>query len=89
MNEKIQKIYEDYGQLHEEGCEINDEGGSFDGCSCAVKTMAEEIVSLMENEVLKSGTVQALAERERVIGILDKLNLGGQLDGIIEEIQNV
>ena len=39
----IQEIYEDYGQLHEEGCELNYEGGSFDGCTCAVKSMVEEI----------------------------------------------
>lgn len=44
MNDKIQKIYEDYGQLHEEGCELNDEGGSFDGCTCAVKTMVQELI---------------------------------------------
>ncbi len=39
---EIQKIYEDYGQLHEEYCEINREDGSDDGCNCAVKTMVEE-----------------------------------------------
>lgn len=43
--DKLKKIYEEYGQLHEDGCEINDEGGSWDGCTCAVRTMVNEIVT--------------------------------------------
>lgn len=39
----IQEIYEDYGQLHID-CELNDEGGSFDGCTCAVRKMVEDVV---------------------------------------------
>ncbi len=42
--EEIKKIYEEYGQLHEEFCELNYENGSFDGCTCAVKTMVEDLV---------------------------------------------
>ena len=49
MKEKIQEIYEEYGQLHEEECELNDEDGSFDGCTCAVKVMVEEIVKLLSD----------------------------------------
>ena len=45
--EEIKNIYEDYGQLHEEFCELNYEGGSFDGCTCAVKRMVEELVKLL------------------------------------------
>lgn len=44
MKDKIQKIIEDYGQLHEDNCELNHEGGSWDGCTCAVKNCADEIV---------------------------------------------
>lgn len=54
MKETIQKIYEDYGQLHEEGCELNDEGGSFDGCTCAVKTMVEEIINEIDDDTAKA-----------------------------------
>jgi len=43
--EKLKKIYEEYGQIHEDYCGINDEGGSDDGCTCAVKTMVTEIVT--------------------------------------------
>lgn len=53
MENKITKIYEDYGQLHEEGCELNDEGGSFDGCTCAVKSMVQEIITALKEECEK------------------------------------
>ena len=46
MKDKIKQIYEEYGQLHEEGCELNYEGGSFDGCTCDVKSMVEELAVL-------------------------------------------
>ena len=47
MEEKIIEIYEEFGQIHEVGCELNLEGGSFDGCTCAVKPMVKEIVVLL------------------------------------------
>ena len=53
MNKKIQEIYEDYGQLHEENCELNFEGGSFDGCTCAVKSMVEEILKEVEKQKIE------------------------------------
>jgi len=49
--EKIQKITDEYGQLHEEGCEINDEGGSFDGCDCAMKSLSEEVAQLLTQQL--------------------------------------
>ncbi len=44
MKENIEKITDEYGQLHEEDCELNQEDGSDDGCTCAVKNMTEDIV---------------------------------------------
>lgn len=43
--EEIKKIYEEYGQIHEDTCELNSEYGSDDGCTCAVKSMIVEIVT--------------------------------------------
>ena len=47
MNEfskELAKIYEDYGQIHEEYCELNAEDGCDDGCTCAVKSMVKKTV---------------------------------------------
>lgn len=70
--EKLKKIYEEYGQLHEEYCAINDEGGSDDGCTCAVKNMVSEIVTELvryisydlkcENEEQRKGCVRLYLE---------------------------
>ena len=49
-SKKIVEIYEDYGLLHEKGCELNDEDGSFDGCTCAIKEMAQEIIHQIRKE---------------------------------------
>jgi hypothetical protein len=43
----------------------------------------------LEHERLHGGVTQALAERERILGIIDEMNLGGQLNGIIEKIKCV
>jgi hypothetical protein len=34
MNQTWQEQIEEYGDLHNADCDINDEGGSFDGCHC-------------------------------------------------------
>lgn len=47
IKDKIEKIYEDYGQIHEEKCELNFEDGSYDGCTCAVKDMVKELIELL------------------------------------------
>ena len=44
MNNEIEKITDEYGQLHELNCALNDEGGSFDGCDCAMKSLVKELV---------------------------------------------
>ena len=44
MNEDIKKIIDDYGQLHEDYCDLNDENGDGE-CTCAVKSMVGEIVT--------------------------------------------
>ena len=45
IKEEIEEITDEYGQLHESECELNDESGSLDGCTCAMKNMQDEIVS--------------------------------------------
>lgn len=44
LYEKIEKITDDYGQLHTDDCPLNYEDGSDNGCECAVKSMTKEIV---------------------------------------------
>ena len=46
----IREIYEDYGQIHTD-CELNQEYGSFDGCTCVVRTMVEEIVEYLSHDM--------------------------------------
>jgi hypothetical protein len=48
-----------------------------------------DLINLINNKKLEGGITQALAERERILGILDDYNLGGQLNGIIEKINEV
>ena len=50
-NLTIKETYEEYGQLHEINCELNQEGGSFDGCTCAVKSMVEEIIEYLSYDM--------------------------------------
>lgn len=45
IREEIDKITDDYGQLHEKDCDLNNEDGSFDGCTCAMKSLSNEVVS--------------------------------------------
>ena len=47
----------------------------------------EQNLEDIEYAKLEGGIIQALAERERILGIIDEYNLGGQLDGIIEQIK--
>ena len=48
-----------------------------------------DVINLINNSKLEGGITQALAERERILGIIDEYNLGGQFNGIIEQIKNV
>jgi hypothetical protein len=45
IQEDIEKITDDYGQLHEQNCSLNNEEGSDDGCDCAVKEMVKEVIT--------------------------------------------
>lgn len=45
VKKDIENITDEYGQLHEENCELNSEGGSFDGCTCAMKSLSDELVT--------------------------------------------
>jgi len=51
MGNTINEIAGEYGQLHEEGCALNREGGSDDGCDCAVKEMVKEIVECLSYDM--------------------------------------
>ena len=53
------------------------------------KEAENDVYNLIDNLCLEAGAVQALAERERILGIVDEYNLGGQLNGIIELIKKV
>ena len=53
------------------------------------KEAENDVYNLTDNLRLEAGVVQALAERERILGIVDEYNLGGQLNGIIELIKKV
>jgi len=52
MKKTIENILEDFGQIHEEYCELNQEGGSDYGCSCAVKSMVTEICNKIKADLL-------------------------------------
>ena|SRR3990167_1706699 len=49
--EKVQKITDEYGQLHEEFCDLNNKDGSFDGCDCAMKFLSEEVAKLFTQQL--------------------------------------
>ncbi len=47
FKEKIEEITGEYGYLHQEDCDINNEGGSYEGCNCAMKNMIKEVVEFV------------------------------------------
>lgn len=49
IREEIEKITDDYGQLHKEECDLNSEGGSYEGCDCAMRGLVEQVVSFIIN----------------------------------------
>jgi hypothetical protein len=46
MKEEIRKIIEDYGQLHQDDCDLQIEDGN-GNCTCAVKSMVDEIATMI------------------------------------------
>ncbi len=71
MKEEIKQIYEEYGQLHETTCNLNNEDTVLDGCTCAVKPMVEEIIDklteyfshdIFENEEQRKAGVKMYLE---------------------------
>jgi hypothetical protein len=44
MNKNWKEELEEYGDLHNLDCDINDEGGSFDGCHCQNIEMIKQFV---------------------------------------------
>ena len=81
--------------LHEEDCELNDEGGSFDGCTCAVKTMVEEIAKKLEdknNELWEDGYSFGIYKvREMIEEIMSdgKVAYNKELDILKEKISKL
>ena len=74
--EKVQKITDEYGQLHEEGCDLNSEDGSFDGCDCVMKALSEEVAELLTQQLTElRGKIEGMkietTETKRI-----RLNLG-------------
>ena len=68
LKEQIEKITEDYGQLHEEGCDLNDENGSDYGCTCAVKAMvsnvSEAIIEYLSHDICDN---KIQGQREEIV----------------------
>lgn len=54
-----------------------------------VQKYIRHLEDTIDQAKLSSGVTQALAERQRILGIIDEYNLGGQLNGIIEQINRV
>jgi antitoxin component HigA of HigAB toxin-antitoxin module len=50
VDKGITKITDEYGQLHEEECELNSEDGSYDGCTCAMKELGKDLTNLLESK---------------------------------------
>ena len=44
--EEFEKITDEYGQLHEENCDLYTEDGSYDGCNCAMRNLVGELAVL-------------------------------------------
>ena len=44
LKEEIDTITEEYGQLHQD-CDLNEEDGSYDGCTCSMRFLVKEVVS--------------------------------------------
>ncbi len=44
FQELIEQIIGDFGAIHEDNCDLNTEDGAFDGCDCAVNTVADDII---------------------------------------------
>lgn len=70
--EEIEKITDEYGQLHETDCDLNSEDGSFDGCTCAMKSLSNEVVGrlieyfshdIFDNEEQRKAGVELYRER--------------------------
>lgn len=72
MNEEIDKITDEYGEVHGNKCALNNEGGSDDGCDCGVKPMVREVVSYIVNFL--SHDMDYRSERQRKAGVKMYLN---------------
>ena len=47
LKEKVYAISDEYGQAHEDNCDLNLEGGSDDGCTCWINNMVDEITKMI------------------------------------------
>ena len=91
--DKVQKITDDYGQLHEEGCDLNSEDGSFDGCDCAMKSLSEEVAALLtqQRDELKEKCDEIVNDEKKYYwkGIEQCIECsnGGKLSDILNELK--
>lgn len=56
LKERMEEVTDEYGQLHEQGkklCELNYEGGSIDGCSCAMAGLTDEVTLLAQQYAIE------------------------------------
>jgi hypothetical protein len=75
LREKLTDILQDYGQIHEMECELNDEEGSFDGCTCSAKTMVNEIATAIIEHVSHDMDFKDEEQRKEAV----KMMLGAYL----------
>lgn len=45
FEDQLNGISDEYGQLHEEQCDLNSEDGSDDGCTCAMSGLVSEVLA--------------------------------------------
>jgi len=67
LKEEIEAITDDYGQLHEDECDLHNEDGTEDGCTCAVKGMTREIVERMTEYFSHDITFKDEAQRKAAV----------------------
>jgi hypothetical protein len=82
----IEQIIQQFSDKEQEGWSFEEK---IDFLRSKFTEYQEKMKEEIEQEKLSAGIKQALAERERIVGIIDEYNLGGQYDGIIEQIKKI
>ena len=79
--EELEKITDEYGQLHETNCDLNAEGGSYNGCNCAMKSLVKEIGQLFSDQ--KQQILTLIKEKNKSDNVIENYN------DIIKEIEEL